>query len=74
MWEIIPRIGTGVSLAAFIVAVILTGYAVRWRNRLREIKEIPEAERARFLAAQAEFFNIDLSRIPQKDRAQIIIE
>lgn len=70
----ISSIGTGLSLFAFGMAVLLAIYAIRSRRKLSHIRDLPPSDRAKALQDQAEFFGIDLSKVPHKDKAQIVYE
>jgi hypothetical protein len=72
-WSIIPSINTGFSLVAFAIAAAVIAYRARLRNRAEIIKSasperIPEA-----IAAEAEFFQVNVSGLPLKAQKEIVL-
>src|SRR4051794_26113190 len=60
MWEIIPKIGTPIALAAFALGVVAVICRLFIDRNLRLIKEVPEKDRAIFIQQFSENAGIEL--------------
>jgi hypothetical protein len=73
VWNVIQYVGTGLSLAAFVVAAILLAYRSRLKQRAEIIKSAPENERLEAIAATAEFFRVDVSGLTRAQQREIVL-
>lgn len=74
MWETIQHVTTGLSLVAFLVAVIARTYQSQSQKNERLIKSAPESERAKLVANALEFFNIDTSGLSTEQKYNLALE
>lgn len=68
LFETVPSIGTGISLFAFLVAVIAFVIRAKFKNTLRELQSIPEDKRAEKLSDPQNPYVIKLTDIPREER------
>lgn len=66
MWETIKFVGSGITLAAFIVAVGAWIYRAKILERERTIRLAPENDRRELIEHTLEFFNVDTSGLSEK--------
>jgi hypothetical protein len=74
VWETIQHVTTGLSLVAFLVAVISGAYQSQSQKNERLIKSAPEAERAKLVANALEFFNIETSGLSPEQKYKLALE
>ncbi len=73
MWESIQYVGTGLGLVAFVVAAIFLYLRSAMSERARMIESAAEGDRLKAISATAEFFNVDVTGLPQDRQAEIIL-
>ena len=74
MWETIQHVTTGLSLVAFLGALIALAYQSQSQKNERLIKSAPESERAKLVANALEFFNIDTSGLSSAQKYTLALE
>ena len=73
IWEIVPQIGTGLSLVAFVVAAGLYAYRARLKQRASVIAKMPARDRLAAIDATAEFLRVDVSGLSETDKHDIVV-
>lgn len=73
IWDIAPQIGTGLSLAAFVVAAGLYAYRARLKQRASVIAKMPARDRLAAIDATAEFLRVDVSGLSDRDKHDIVV-
>ena len=73
MWQAIQYVGSGLSLSAFVAAVILLAYRARLNQRAAIIKSAPEHERVEAIATTAEFFRVNVSGLSRHQQEKIVL-
>nr|WP_140896180.1 collagen-like protein [Pseudomonas caspiana] len=74
MWETIQHVTTGLSLVAFLGALIAQAYQSQSQKNERLIKSAPESERGKLVANALEFFNIDTSGLSSAQQYTLALE
>lgn len=72
-FESVPKVTTGATLAAFIIAAVLTAYAQYLRYRMRVINTAPDKERPKLVNALNEFFGVDTTELSPKDQYKLAL-
>jgi hypothetical protein len=72
VWSAIQFVGSGLTLVAFVAAVLLYSYKAKLRQRAEIIRSAPAAKRVEAINATAEIFQIDLTGVSAKDRAALV--
>src|SRR6266496_5531143 len=74
MWQAIQYVGSGFTLAAFVVAVI--AWVVKSRSEARErlIGSARETERAELVRDALEFFRVDTTGLTKAQQYQLALE
>lgn len=74
-WEAIKYVSSGVTLLAFIAAIVLQIYRRTLLSRERLIELAPAAERARLVKSTLqEFFDVDTARMSEDHAYQLAME
>lgn len=71
MWNVVPLIGTGVALVAFLAAAAAYIYVRALFKKERQIKLAPANERAKLIESALEFFRVDAASLSQKQRSDL---
>jgi hypothetical protein len=74
MFEAIQYIGTGLTLIAFVVAVAAFAYQHSLSSKERQLRSIPAKDRLAAAQTAADYIKVDLTDIPQNQRANIVME
>lgn len=74
MWEAISYVGTGLTLVAFLAAIVATVFKNRSLKQERLIKTVPENERAQLVRDALEFFHVDTAQLTKQQQYQVAIE
>jgi len=73
MWKAITYVTSGITLAAFLAAVVTLMYR-RWLlQKERLIKSVPESERAALVQKTIEFFDIDTSGLSRAEKYNLAL-
>lgn len=73
IWDVVPQIGTGLSLVAFVVAAGLYAYRAHLKQRASVIANMPARDRLAAIDATAEFLRVDVSGLSEKDKHDIVV-
>jgi hypothetical protein len=74
IWESIPLINTGFTLAAFLAAVAAWVYRLKILEKEKLLRTAPEAKRAELVAAAMEFFHVDTARLTKQQQFEIALQ
>lgn len=74
MWESVSAVSGPLSLIAFVIAALVTIYRIKSKRKIDEIAKLPEKERAKVIARDTEFFDVNLENVPAKDKVRIALE
>src|SRR3954468_16098203 len=72
-WTAIPYVGTGLSLVAFLAAVVLFAFRAKLKQRAEIIKSASAKDRVEAINATAEVFRVDLTSLNAKQKQEIIL-
>src|SRR4051812_14788564 len=72
-WGAVQYVTSGLTLFAFVVAAALMAYRSHIQSRVHVIQNSNPEDRARILAVQAEFFNIDVTSLSKGKQAEIVV-
>lgn len=73
IWDAIPLVSSGLSLAAFVTASAVLAYRARLRKQRDIILSAPEGDRVRAIETAAEFFNVETKNLSREQQAQIVL-
>ncbi len=73
VWQAIPYVTSVLTLIAFIVAALLLAYRSRLQHRANIIRSAPQEKRIEAIAITAEFFRVDVSDLPPKQKEEIVL-
>lgn len=74
MWETIKYIGSGITLAAFIIAVAAWIYRLKILERGRLIRLAPEDNRRELVERTLEFFDIDTGGLTREQKYDLALQ
>ncbi len=74
MWETIKYIGSGITLAAFIIAVAAWIYRLKILERGRLIQLAPENDRRELVEQTLEFFDIDTGGLTREQKYDLVLQ
>jgi hypothetical protein len=72
IWTALPEIGTGISLVAFVVAIVFYAYRSHLKSRATIIANMPEQDRLKAIDATAEFLRVDVTGLTSKAKHDIV--
>jgi hypothetical protein len=73
LWNVIPYVTTGVTLAAFLAAVAAWVYRLKIVNKERLIRSASEEDRAELVVSALEFFNVDTGNLTKKQQFDLAL-
>lgn len=73
-WSAIQYATSGLTLAAFLAAIVLALYRRRLKSRERLIASVPKNDRASLVQATLERFDIDTSRLTNHQAYDLVLE
>lgn len=73
LWNVVPTIGTGLSLVAFVVAIGLYAYRANLKQRASIIANMPVHDRLAAIDATAEYLRVDVSGLSDRDKHDIVV-
>ena len=72
-WEAIAYVGSGLTLAAFIVAVAAWVYRTKILERERTLRLAPDNERAQLIERTLEFFDVDTGGLTREQKYNLAV-
>lgn len=73
MWDAIPLVTSGLTLAAFVAAVAAWVYRTAALQKERLIRTAPDAERGRLVASALEFFNVEAANLTKQQQYDLAL-
>ena len=74
MWNAIGLVTSGLTLAAFVVAVVAWVIRLKILEKERLLRTAPEEQRGALVASALEFFNVDTQRLTRQQQFEIALQ
>ena len=74
MWTVLPYVSSGVTLFAFLAAVVALTYRHRMISKRDLIQSVPAEERFQLVKNMLEFFDVDTTRLTKQQQFEIVIQ
>jgi hypothetical protein len=73
-WAAIKQVSTGLTLAAFVVASLLSAYRYHLKNRADVIRSLPDNQRGEALARELNAFGVSAANLSSEQQFQIALK